>query len=64
MVVLLEDVVTHHPAEGASDEDVGGEVLLPEDASEADAGGKRVDANLYQPGGILVGKDSSRRPYK
>jgi hypothetical protein len=27
-VVLLEDVVADHPAEGAADEDVGGEVLL------------------------------------
>lgn len=39
VLVLMEDVAADEPAQGASDEDVRGEMLASDDAGNADAGG-------------------------
>lgn len=47
-VVFFEDVVADHPAEGAAYQDIGGEMLLPQDAGEADSGRHAVDGERIQ----------------
>ena len=46
MVVGADDVVADHPACGGAEEDVGGEVLLGQDARECGGAGAGVDAGL------------------
>src|SRR5882757_2396677 len=62
VVVGAVDIVADEPACGAADQDVGGEVLLGEDAADADSGGQSVDRGPCEPAGILVTDNSSYGP--
>lgn len=56
------DVVADQPARRASNEYVGGEVLLAQHPCQADAGGQRVDPGLTPPGRIFGGQDGGGGP--
>src|SRR3569833_1143872 len=60
--VFLVDVVADHPAEGASDEDVGRKVLLAEDAGDADTSCYAVERKLIQCRWIFIGKHGRTGP--
>ena len=62
VVVGAVDVVADEPAGGAADQNVGGEVLLGEDAADAYVVAKSVDRGAHEPAGILVADDRGHGP--
>ncbi len=62
VVVGAVHVTADEPSGYAADEDVGGEVLLGEDAADADGGGKTVDSGSGKPAGVLGAEDGGHRP--
>ena len=61
-MVSVIDVSSDEPAGDASYENVGGEVLLGEDATDADGAGEAVDRGFCEPSGIFAGDDGGHRP--
>jgi hypothetical protein len=62
VVVCAVDVASDEPACGAADEDVGGEVLLCEDAADADASGGAVDDGSGEPAWVFFADDGGHGP--
>ena len=61
-MVRVVDVAADKPTCDASDENVGGEVLFRQHATDADRACEAVDRGLRKPAWIFAGDDGGHRP--